>query len=206
MTVRLASWGRRLGVAVALSATAMFAGGVTAMAAPVPADAEVADFEDIESLEEVELDDAAIAAAPKFSLPFKCKQKWLGTTYAGHWPNMHSRDFWHKTGKTKGQPILSAAAGKVIHAKKGDRQGWGVSMNMGGGYKTYYFHMTGKPKVKNGQKVKKGQLLGYVGDTGQAAGNPHLHYTVTKGNKGVKPVFDGKAHKAGTVVTSKNSC
>ncbi|PPK61205.1 M23 family metallopeptidase [Actinokineospora auranticolor] len=83
-------------------------------------------------------------------------------------------------------------AGKVIEAKWGDRQGWGVSIDMGGGYKTYYFHMTAEPKVKDGQRVKQGQLLGYVGDTGQAKGNPHLHYTVTKDDKGIKPVFNGK--------------
>jgi biotin carboxyl carrier protein len=155
---------------------------------------------------EIALDQVELAKAPNFQAPFKCGQKWKGTTYDGHWPNAHSRDFWRSGGTTEGQPVLASAAGKVIDAKYGSRQGWGVSMDMGGGYKTYYFHLTGKPKVKDGQKVKQGQLLGYVGDTGQAKGNPHLHYTVTKDDKGIKPYFNGKAHNPNDVITSKNSC
>ncbi|MBB4966758.1 M23 family metallopeptidase [Saccharothrix violaceirubra] len=171
----------------------------------------VDDFEATEGLEDTELDEVTLAKAPKFQLPFKCGQVWLGTTYNGHWPSKESaRDFWRDGGKTKGQPILAAAGGKVISAKYGSRQGWGVSLNNGDGYRTYYFHMTSKPKVKNGQKVKQGDLLGYVGDTGQAKGNPHMHYSVTKvtggKEKGIKPYFDGKFHKPGTKAKSKNKC
>ncbi|WP_309116211.1 M23 family metallopeptidase [Saccharothrix sp.] len=194
---------------LALTATAVVGAGAM-LAAPAWAGepAAPAGEPSIEEtmLEEHTLTEAEIAAAPKFQAPFKCGQKWKGTTYNGHWPNTHSRDFWRVGGKTEGQPVLAAAAGKVIEAKYGSRQGWGVSMDMGGGYKTYYFHLTSKPKVKNGQKVKQGQLLGYVGDTGQAKGNPHLHYTVTKGGKGVKPYFNGKAHNPGDVIVSKNAC
>ncbi|MBW4717910.1 M23 family metallopeptidase [Saccharothrix obliqua] len=197
------SWKRMALVAAAVvGASAMV---VSPAWAGEPTAVTSGDFEAVEAIEDLG-DDAAIAAAPKFQAPFKCGQKWKGTTYNGHWPNTNSRDFWRSGGATKGQPVLAAAAGKVIEAKYGSRQGWGVSMDMGGGYKTYYFHLTAKPKVKNGQKVKQGQLLGYVGDTGQAKGSPHLHYTVTKDGKGIKPVFNGKTHQPNDVITSKNSC
>ena len=59
-------------------------------------------------------------------------------------------------------------------------------MNHGYGYKTRYAHLNGF-NVRVGQKVKRGELIGYVGNTGKSTG-PHLHYEVEKGGKKVNPI------------------
>lgn len=55
-------------------------------------------------------------------------------------------------------------------------------------YYTLYAHMEkGSVKLRIGQKVKKGQVIGYMGNSGNAYGN-HLHFEVWKGNKRINPV------------------
>jgi len=91
----------------------------------------------------------------------------------------------------KGTPIYATGDGKVEVAGRGDQQlsGYGISVliNHGYGYKTLYAHMS-KVAVRPGQKVKRGELLGYVGSTGLASG-PHCHYEVWLGGKKVNPVY-----------------
>ncbi|MCG8700404.1 MAG: M23 family metallopeptidase, partial [Bacteroidales bacterium] len=59
-------------------------------------------------------------------------------------------------------------------------------LNHGFGYKTLYAHLH-KFNVKVGQKVKRGDVIGFVGNTGTSTG-PHLHYEVHVNNKKVNPV------------------
>jgi len=56
----------------------------------------------------------------------------------------------------------------------------------GFGYETYYAHLS-KYEVKKGQKVTRGDIIGYVGNTGLSAG-PHLHYEVHKNGKAINPI------------------
>ena len=75
-----------------------------------------------------------------------------------------------------GTPIRSVANGKVI--QRGTKGGYGrtVILSHGGKYTTLYAHMSKyDSKVKRGQHVKQGQIIGYVGSSGLATG-PHLHY------------------------------
>ena len=80
------------------------------------------------------------------------------------------------------------ATGDGVIEKVGWTGGYGKSIliNHGYGYKTRYAHCS-KFKCKKGQKVKRGDHIGYVGDTGQSTG-PHLHYEVFKNKKQINPV------------------
>lgn len=62
-----------------------------------------------------------------------------------------------------------------------------VVVQHGYGYQTLYAHMS-KILVKNGEKVKRGQLIGLVGNTGSSTG-PHLHYEVIRNGEKVDPAF-----------------
>ena len=73
-----------------------------------------------------------------------------------------------------GTPIYASGAGRVVHS--GNKGGYGktVIINHSGNIQTRYAHMS-RIKARNGQRVKQGQVIGYVGSTGLASG-PHLHY------------------------------
>ena len=62
-----------------------------------------------------------------------------------------------------------------------------VDIDHGFGYKTRYAHMHGF-NVYRGQRIKRGELIGYVGNTGLSTG-PHLHYEVMINGKQVNPVY-----------------
>jgi len=87
----------------------------------------------------------------------------------------------------QGTEIYSTGDG-VVERADARAQGYGnhVVINHGYGYKTLYGHML-KYVVRNGQKVKRGQLIGYVGNTGLSTG-PHVHYEVIKADKKINPI------------------
>lgn len=92
-------------------------------------------------------------------------------------------DFSAKTGT----PIYATGDGKIAKVRR-SRRGYGnhVIIDHGFGYKTLYAHMS-KYIVKKGQKVKRGDVIGFVGNTGTSVA-PHLHYEVHKNGKKINPV------------------
>lgn len=91
-----------------------------------------------------------------------------------------------------GTPIYSTGDGIIEYAipyTSEDSQGYGNVMiiNHGYGYRTLYAHMN-KFKSKVGQQVKRGEIIGYVGNTGISTG-PHLHYEVIKDGQKVNPIY-----------------
>lgn len=74
----------------------------------------------------------------------------------------------------RGTPVMAAGDGKVIRARYDKFNGHHVFIQHGEKYVTKYLHFT-KRNVKQGNTVKQGQIIGYVGSTGLASG-PHLHY------------------------------
>jgi murein DD-endopeptidase MepM/ murein hydrolase activator NlpD len=60
-------------------------------------------------------------------------------------------------------------------------------VNHGNGYTSVYAHLS-RFAVATGAKVKRGQLIGYVGSTGRSTG-PHLHYEVRRNNNPLNPAF-----------------
>ncbi|MEP3390538.1 MAG: M23 family metallopeptidase [Reichenbachiella sp.] len=87
----------------------------------------------------------------------------------------------------KGTPIYATGDGtvKTVRSSLG---GYGrqVEIDHGYGYVTKYAHME-MYNVKKGQKVKRGECIGYVGNSGKSTA-PHLHYEVHKDNKKINPV------------------
>ena len=86
----------------------------------------------------------------------------------------------------KGTPIYATGNGTVAKVKKSKR-GFGnhVVINHGFGYESLYAHMS-KYTVRKGQKVKRGDIIGYVGSTGKSTA-PHLHYEVHKDGRKINP-------------------
>ncbi len=87
-----------------------------------------------------------------------------------------------------GTPIYATAQGVVRTAGNlGNGYGNHVIIYHGYQYTTLYGHMF-RIKVKPGQTVKRGEVIGYVGNTGKSTG-PHLHYEVMKGGKHLDPIY-----------------
>lgn len=86
-----------------------------------------------------------------------------------------------------GTEIYATGNGKVVHVEK-SRRGYGfhIVVDHGYGFKTLYGHMS-KFNVRRGEQVKRGQIIGYVGNTGGSTG-PHLHYEVIKNGDKVNPI------------------
>ena len=85
-----------------------------------------------------------------------------------------------------GTPIHATGNGKVISASIMRGYGKCIEINHGFNYKTLYAHLD-KYAVRPGQKIKRGDIIGYMGNTGQSTG-PHLHYEVKKNDRPVNPI------------------
>ncbi|WP_346856537.1 M23 family metallopeptidase [uncultured Draconibacterium sp.] len=90
-----------------------------------------------------------------------------------------------------GTPVFATGDGVIedIQGSKRSRVGLGLNIKMdhGFGYETVYGHLSGF-NVKRGQKVKRGEIIGYVGSSGGSTA-PHLHYEVHKNGKKVNPAY-----------------
>ncbi len=85
-----------------------------------------------------------------------------------------------------GQPIVAADGGSVIYAGWNDSYGYCVFIDHGNGYETRYAHMS-ELGTFTGAAVEQGQVIGYVGSTGNSTG-PHLHFEVILGGSLTDPM------------------
>ena len=87
-----------------------------------------------------------------------------------------------------GTEVYATAAG-VVQTTKSEAWSYGnhIILDHGFGYSTLYGHLS-RFTVRPGQRVKRGQLIGYVGSTGRSTG-PHLHYEVRKYKNPLNPAF-----------------
>ncbi|MGG6493958.1 UNVERIFIED_CONTAM: M23 family metallopeptidase [Bacteroidetes bacterium 56_B9] len=86
----------------------------------------------------------------------------------------------------EGTPILAAHSGTVLVSGWNDSYGNQVLLDNGAGLSTRYAHMT-QTAVTAGEAVTAGQVIGYVGSTGDSTGN-HLHFEVMQGGVRVDPL------------------
>lgn len=100
---------------------------------------------------------------------------------------------WNSKHGGKNQPIYASADGTVYSIKDNDTTGksWGnyVKISHGDNNYTLYAHLKQGLKVKKGQNVKQGDLLGYMGNTGKSSGN-HLHFEIYEGGSETKYRID----------------
>ncbi len=85
-----------------------------------------------------------------------------------------------------GTPVVTVGDGTVIYSDWRGEFGIAVFVRHNGTYTTVYGHLS-RPAVRAGAKVKQGQIIGYVGATGQATG-PHLHFELRKNGGYVNPL------------------
>jgi murein DD-endopeptidase MepM/ murein hydrolase activator NlpD len=84
-----------------------------------------------------------------------------------------------------GTPIYAVTDGTVSFAGRHGGHGNYVRLTHGGGLGTGYAHMS-RIAVSNGERVRRGQVIGYVGSTGLSTG-PHLHYEMYRNGSTVNP-------------------
>ena len=87
----------------------------------------------------------------------------------------------------QGTPIYATGNGVVAESGPGSGTGNHVVINHGYGYESEYMHMV-RIKVRHGQRVKRGEIIGWVGSTGASTG-PHCHYEVHVNGTRVDPVY-----------------
>jgi hypothetical protein len=101
----------------------------------------------------------------------------------------------------EGTPVRAVAAGVVFDDNPGSAYGEYVQIDHGNGYQTLYGHLkSGSKRVRTGESVQAGQVIGLVGRTGNVTG-PHLHFEVRKGKN--NPVDPNELLKGGSVLGSE---
>jgi len=121
-----------------------------------------------------------IAGAPPISSEFGLRPNPFGTrSYEMH----EGVDF----AGPVGQPILATAEGVVVRADYNGGYGNHVKVDHGYTYETLYAHLTDL-NVKIGDRVQRGDVVGYLGSTGRSSG-PHLHYGVYRNGQAVNPRY-----------------
>ena len=117
-----------------------------------------------------------------------CKYKLLTSPYGWRTHPVYGDRRFHSgvdLAGSEGSAIYAARSGTVTTATYNSTSGYYVTINHGDGYSSSYLHMTGYI-VKVGQKVSRGQVIGYMGSTGVSTG-PHLHFSIYYNGSTVNP-------------------
>lgn len=116
------------------------------------------------------------------------KKGWLSSRFGKRIDPITGKQAWHNgvdfAGK-EGAEVITVAAGVVVYAAPRNGYGKMVEVNHGGGFSTRYGHHK-ELKVKVGDIVKKGQIIGLMGSSGRSTG-PHVHFEVFKNGRVVDP-------------------
>jgi len=107
----------------------------------------------------------------------------ISSRFGTRWGRLHAGV---DIANSKGTPIYAAASGTVTFAGSSGNYGKLVKISHGNGLETRYAHMS-SIVVSKGRSVKKGQLIGYMGSTGNSTGS-HLHFEVRVNGKAVNPL------------------
>ncbi len=138
------------------------------------------------------ISDADMIPLGRFNYPLP--ETYTLTSYFGYRPDPFTGETKYHGGIDIGAPertpILAADSGTVVVANATDSWGGGygyyITVEHTDGYKTLYAHCFGI-SVVSGQQVQKGEVIGYVGTTGNSTGN-HLHFEVQKNGERIDPL------------------
>jgi murein DD-endopeptidase MepM/ murein hydrolase activator NlpD len=87
----------------------------------------------------------------------------------------------------RGTPVYASGDGKITRAdSRSSGYGKHIRIDHGYGYVSLYAHLNGY-NVRRGQKIKRGDVIGFVGSTGRSQA-PHLHYEIAKDGRKINPV------------------
>lgn len=128
-------------------------------------------------------------ASKPIGWPVKTKKKRITSDFGYRIHPVLDRRIMHEgldIGVWYGTKVYATGAGKVIHA--GWKNGYGklVMIDHGHGFRTLYGHNR-RINVRVGEKVERGDLIAYSGNTGRSSG-PHLHYEIQVNGKPVNPM------------------
>jgi hypothetical protein len=85
----------------------------------------------------------------------------------------------------RGTPVHAPAAGTVVHAGTAPDYGIAIILDHGQDIRSLYGHLS-KVSVQHGQRIERGTIIGYTGNTGRSSG-PHLHYEIHVKGRAVNP-------------------
>ena len=117
-----------------------------------------------------------------------CKYEWLSSPFGYRWhptQGIWKMHYGVDLAAFTGTPVYATRGGVVTTATYGWSGGYYVTINHGDGYASTYLHMT-HYIVKQGDYVSQGQVIGYVGSTGDSSG-PHLHFGISYNGTYVNP-------------------
>ncbi|MBE6446745.1 MAG: M23 family metallopeptidase [Alphaproteobacteria bacterium] len=126
--------------------------------------------------------------------PLKAKAR-LSSAYGKRKHPILKYEIFHKgvdLAAPKNTPVMAAADGVITSIGRKGSYGKYISIRHADGYQTAYAHLNGyRADLKVKSKVKRGEVIGYVGSTGRSTG-PHLHFEVIKNKKVVNPFGNNK--------------
>jgi murein DD-endopeptidase MepM/ murein hydrolase activator NlpD len=113
---------------------------------------------------------------------------WVTSTFGPRVSPFTEKPAWHDgldIGASPNAPVQAPALGRVVTVTFDSKMGNMVKLDHGYGIETVYGHLA-KSLVKEGQRVKRGDVVALVGSTGLSTG-PHLHYMVKKNGQALDP-------------------
>jgi murein DD-endopeptidase MepM/ murein hydrolase activator NlpD len=152
----------------------------------------------------------AAEANAKLLWPVDAKYRRISSKYG--WRNLWGEKDFHlgidivgaRKGEIAGANVYASAAGTVITAKYHNSYGYYILIDHGNTISTLYAHCS-KLLVKAGQKVSRGQVIAYVGLTGNTSGY-HLHYEVRKNGSTTDPLAkNGNSKESWLVMLNSGS-
>lgn len=117
-----------------------------------------------------------------------CDYEWLSSPFGERWhptQGIWKMHYGVDLAAYEGKPVFATRSGIVTTATYGWSGGNYVTINHGDGFSSTYLHMT-HYIVEKGQYVEQGEVIGFVGSTGDSSG-PHLHFGILKNGNYVNP-------------------